>query len=412
MSRILVVDDDPLVLEHARLCLGRAGHAVLTAADGEAGLRLARENDVDLVISDVYMPGMDGFGLAGALRECLGPCPPPVIFMSSVEDRTSYRRAFGLRAADFLIKPVSCEDLCRCVQQRQEQAAADRKPAGVRVAGYRTVRPLGEGGSGSVHLAVRTRTGEECALKTIVIPESLDGQAAVIARFQSECAILEGLDDPGVARVIDHGVDDNCLYIAMEYLPGGSLARELGKPFPAERALEECRQVARALGTLHASGVVHRDVKPSNLMRRADGGLALVDFGIARRVESHDLTTHGHVIGTPAYMSPEQFNGERADARSDIYSLGCVLYEMLTGERAFRAETMPALFAAHVAGPRPALPEPLAYLQALLDRLLAIARKDRFPDGASVAVAMEALASQARLRRERVATFGSVDLEV
>jgi serine/threonine protein kinase len=411
MSRILVVDDDSVVRDHARLCLRGAGHEVQTAANGEEGLRLASPGAFDLIVSDVYMPVLGGFGFTDRLRERDGPGTPPVVFMSSIEDRANYRRAFGLQAADFLIKPIPCEELRRVVRERLEAVVPAVPFPAARVRGFRLLRALGKGASASVFLAVRESTGQECALKIVHLPDEEAEQGTVIERFLSECTILEGIVEPGIARVYEHGVADDCIYIALEYLPGGDLVRELGKPLPVARALDECIQVARALGTIHARGIIHRDVKPGNLMRRADGSLALVDFGIARR-EEHHLTTVGRMLGTPTYMSPEQFSSARCDARSDVYSLGCLFYQMLTGERAFRADTFPALFAAHTTGPRPQLPRPLALFQPVLDRMLAVDPDARYPEGNSVAMALEGLREEFRRRQRRSDTLSNFDLEI
>ena len=411
MSRILVVDDDSIVLDHACLCLGAAGHVVETAANGEAAFRLATAGRFDLVFSDVYMPVLDGFGFAERLRDRDGPLAPPVVFISSIEDRANYRRAFGVRAADFLVKPISCAELRRTTQERLGRPKAHEPPPMADVPGFRILRPLGTGASASVFLALREKTLQQCALKIIHLPLEAREQRCVVERFLSECAILEAIDDPGIARVYEHGVADDCLYIALEYLPGGDLVQELRRPMPLEQALDECIQIARALGAIHARGVIHRDVKPANLMRRADGSLALVDFGIARR-EEDSLTMQGQVLGTPAYVSPEQFSSERADARSDVYSLGCVFYQMLTGERAFPAETVPALFAAHTSGPRPVLPGPLAVLQHPLERMLARDRDERFTNGHDVAMAMQGLREEFRRRRHRSDALSNVDLKL
>jgi eukaryotic-like serine/threonine-protein kinase len=411
MARILVVDDDSAVLEHAVLCLGRDGHRVSTASNGEEGWARLCAGAFDVVVTDVYMPALGGFGLADRLRQRDGTAAPPLIFLSSIEDRANYRRAFGLRAADFLVKPVSCDVLRRSVLDRLEASALEAPPGAIAVPGFRILRRLGEGASGDVFLALDERAGRHCALKIIRLPQDPGEQESVIERFQGECTILEGIDCEGIARVYQHGVADDCLYIALEYLPGGDLVESLRSPIAPERALDEIGQVARALAAIHARGIVHRDLKPANLMRRADGTLTLVDFGIARR-EQHDLTSHGQVLGTPSYMSPEQFLGERVDARSDIYSLGCILFQMLTGERAFSADSYPALHAAHTTGPRPRLPEKLAYVQPVLDRMLALDREARLADGREAAEALEPLRRHVQRRRERDKALSSLDLEI
>lgn len=389
-SRILVVDDDPVVLEHAALCLHADGHDVVTAMHGEEGLQLALAGSFDLVFLDVHLPGLDGFAIADGLRAKKGPSAPPVVFMSGIEDRLNYRRAFALRAADFLIKPVGCHDLRRSVAEHPRRVPLPRQPQAAQVPGFCIERSLGSGSTASVVLATRLATGEACALKMILLPEDAEDQAQTIRRFDREFAILEALDHPGIARVLEHGVADDALYIAMEYFSGGDLGSVLRAGLPYDRAIDAAGQVARALGYLHANSVIHRDLKPSNIMLRPDGSLALVDFGIARR-ESLHRTAHGQICGTPTYMSPESALG-RTDARSDIYSLGCVFFEMLTGRRAFAADTLPQLLEAHRGGARPRLSDDLAHWQGVMERMIALDPGDRYRDGEEAARAIEAAA--------------------
>lgn len=144
------------------------------------------------------------------------------------------------------------------------------------------------------------------------------------------------------------------------------------------------RQIAEGLSTVHAQGIVHRDIKPANVMLRKDGSIALVDFGIAKELDAANaLTLHGETLGTPHYMSPEQINSMPLDARSDLYSLGAVFYEMLTQERLFVGDRMESILMQHLHSPRPALPSNLRILQPLLDMLLAINPADRPPDASS-----------------------------
>jgi eukaryotic-like serine/threonine-protein kinase len=158
----------------------------------------------------------------------------------------------------------------------------------------------------------------------------------------------------------------------MEYFSGGDLRSRMNGPLPWRDALVYVRQLAAALGALHDIGVLHRDVKPGNVLLRDDGSVAFIDFGLARQLDlESDITGRGAIFGTPHYMSPEQGHGLTLDGRSDLYSLGVVLYEMLTGVKPFRAETPLAVIYMHANEPLPGLPPTVAHLQPLLDALLA-----------------------------------------
>jgi serine/threonine protein kinase len=165
----------------------------------------------------------------------------------------------------------------------------------------------------------------------------------------------------------------------MEYFPDGSLVEVIARGLSERQALSLLAQAANALREVHSRGIVHRDIKPGNLMVRADGGIVLADFGIAKRLDD-DLarTRQGELYGTPYYVSPEQIGGRPATAQSDIYSLGIIFYEMLTGRRPFEAESVSELITLHVGAPRPKLPAALADYQALLDRMIAVEPRDRY----------------------------------
>jgi serine/threonine protein kinase len=207
---------------------------------------------------------------------------------------------------------------------------------------YNIVGKLGQGGMGTVYLAEHVRMGRRCAVKVmnpILLndPDSLD-------RFTREAKNASMLNHPHVAAIYDFGeTADGIIYLAMEFVEGESLAAVLGRMhgLPEQQALELGSQVADALGAAHEIGIVHRDLKPDNIMlcQSKTGTLRVkvVDFGIAKAMQgsSQTVTRTGYVVGTPAYMSPEQILGDPLDGRSDLYSLGCILYEMLTGERAF-----------------------------------------------------------------------------
>jgi serine/threonine-protein kinase PpkA len=264
-------------------------------------------------------------------------------------------------------------------------APAKAEPALV-VDGYKVVRMIGEGGMSKVYLAVHEASGQEHVLKLINIVVT---SADLLQRFVQEHALISQVQHPNVARIYGHGLTATHAYIAMEYFPGGDLRPQIKKGIPIERALSYLRQIALALNAIHAQGIVHRDLKPDNLMLRADGSLALADFGIAKKLsENMSRTRHGEIVGTPFYLSPEQVRGEPVDQRADLYALGVIFFEMLTGDKPFKAESPEELLYKHLHAEVPALPSALWRLQPILDQLLAKRREDRFSTATEVLVAI------------------------
>ena len=229
---------------------------------------------------------------------------------------------------------------------------------------YQIVAPLGEGGMAAVFRAYQPGMERYVALK--ILPRVFADDPAFSARFQREARILAQLQHPHILPVFDFGQAEGYSYIVMPYVPSGTLTDTMqGEPLPLPRIRQVVSQVGDALSYAHGRGLVHRDVKPSNVLIDERGNCLLTDFGVARMVESSvNLTATGTVVGTPAYMSPEQGAGREIDTRSDIYSLGIILYELATGRVPYRAETPIAVVFMHVSAPlpmprslNPALPE-------------------------------------------------------
>jgi tRNA A-37 threonylcarbamoyl transferase component Bud32 len=220
------------------------------------------------------------------------------------------------------------------------QATSTRYPPGTLLGGrYEVIRPLGWGGMAEVYLTSDRLLGRQVAVKVIL--ERYAGDEQFASRFRREARAAASLNHPNVVAVHDVGTHDGNPFIVMEHVPGRTLAEVVhdGGPMPADRAAEIGEAAARALGAAHAAGIVHRDVKPGNVMVTADGRIKVLDFGIARALRWTPLTDTPAVQGTVEYMAPEYVRGEGADGRSDLYSLGAVLYELLTGRPPFTGDS-------------------------------------------------------------------------
>ncbi len=239
---------------------------------------------------------------------------------------------------------------------------------------YAVERPLGHGGMATVYLAQDHELGRSVAIKVLGAPLALD--ADFVGRFRREATIVARLSHPNIVQIFDLGEEENRLYIVMEYVEGVSLAGLLAreKRVAPEQAVELARQACLALDCAHTEGIVHRDVKPANLLLRADGTLKVADFGIARSDQVTSQTQAGTVLGTASYLAPEQAAGETVTLRADLYSLGAVLYELLTGQPPRKIESLAELAALHSWPIRPVrelAPEVPEDLEAAVMRCLA-----------------------------------------
>jgi serine/threonine protein kinase len=251
------------------------------------------------------------------------------------------------------------------------------------VPGYTVVHIIGQGGQAQVFLAEREHDGLRVALK--VLNRKLRNDPVFLERFVREYKLVASLNSNYVARIYDQGFSGDFPYIAMEFLPSGTLAARIREGLTARAALRIASQIAQALDTIHSHGIVHRDLKPANILFRADGRPVIVDFGLARDMRINStLTVAGQFLATPRYMSPEQCLGNSVDARSDLYSLGAMLYEMMTGNKIYDHAHSADVIAMHVHAPVPQLTGMLSVHQPLLDRLLAKNPEDRFRSAAEV----------------------------
>ncbi len=252
---------------------------------------------------------------------------------------------------------------------------------------YRLVTLLGSGGFSEVWRGEDTALGRMVAVKLLTSPAD---QSDLLARFDREARTLAGLRHPNVVAVFDAGADQGVPYVVMELLAGPGLDGLLAMRgrLPVDLALDYAGQAASGLAAAHAAGVVHRDIKPANLVLDGDGTLKVVDFGIARQASASAVTAAGVTFATPAYLSPEQAAGRPAEPRSDLYSLGCVLYEMLAGQPPFSGDHPMATVHQHLNAPVPAVREHRPDVPPVVDQLLAalLAKnpEDRPPDAATV----------------------------
>jgi len=280
------------------------------------------------------------------------------------------------------------------------EAEASRRFGSVRIPGYRCVRRLAGGSVSQLYLAESEKAGSLIVIKVTPSVRDESGVDQSFERFLQEYEIAHRLHHTSIVRCHELGVADDHAYLAMEYFPEGALRRRLRSGISPADALDIAAQIAAALAALHEAGALHRDLKPGNVLMRGTQRIALSDFGLAKHAAiDMEITDPGIIFGTPHYMSPEQGHGEPVDERSDLYSLGVILYEMLAGEKPFTDSNPMAIIYKHRHQPVPRMPAGVAGWQPLVDKLLAKKPVDRY---ASAEVA-EAVLNQAALQARTAA---------
>jgi len=284
----------------------------------------------------------------------------------------------------------------RLVAARRAQPGYDERYrfGSVMIRGHRCIRQVGKGGMCTVYLAESERTGNMVVLKVFSQVPDVTERLIGFDRFLQEYEIVANLEHEHIVRIHDLGVADDHAYIAMEHCPHGDLRQRMRQRVAPDLALRYLREIASALDAIHSVGVLHRDLKPANIMLRNDDSVCLIDFGLAKAgAFDVDLTGVREIFGTPYYMSPEQGHAELIDARSDLYSLGIIFYEMLTGEKPYRGNSAMEVIYKHRREPLPALPAQLGAHQAIAHKLLAKAPADRFQSARALLEATAALAA-------------------
>ncbi|MGI9247557.1 MAG: protein kinase domain-containing protein [Woeseiaceae bacterium] len=363
--------------------------AIITAYDPTAAGHLPDEfsgagNDI-ILLGD--RQGEERDGIDTLKRFVARSGFPPIVYFGSEEDEQEARKLapdayFSRNHIKHNALIVRLSDVLRA---RREVASTDslfmgdlRTGIHPLIKGYRLIKKLGATELSGVYLAERDSTNLLIVLKVLRQRAEHDDSIGVFDRFLQEYETIAEMNHPNIVEIYDLGVADDHAHIAMEYLDGGDLRHEIDQGIRQEDAIKYMRQIGSALSAVHAKGVLHRDLKPGNIMLRKDGSAALIDFGLAKRAKlESEITGKGEIFGTPYYMSPEQGHGTGVDERSDIYSLGVIFYEMLTGKKPFKADTAMGIIYKHAHSPIPLLPARLAQHQVLVNMMLAKAPDDR-----------------------------------
>jgi hypothetical protein len=260
------------------------------------------------------------------------------------------------------------------------------------IRGHRCIRQVGSGGMCKIYLAESERAGTLVVLKVFSQVPDVSERFVSFDRFLQEYEIVAGLNHKNIVRIYDLGIADDHAYIAMEHFPAGDLRQRMRTPVTPATALGFVQQIASALEAIHSVGVLHRDLKPANVMLRVDGTVSLIDFGLAKaNDEDISLTGTREIFGTPYYMSPEQGHAEIIDARSDLYSLGVVFYEMLTGRKPYNGATAMEVIYKHKRAELPEIGPQFAAYDGLMRRLLAKAPGDRYQSAGELLAAISTL---------------------
>jgi len=309
--------------------------------------------------------------------------PTPPLHVATHTGASLAKAAMAALAAHTPTASASASAAAAKADAAKEQAREPKPvaPENHQIPGYTILQKIGESEAAAVYLAIADDLGHNCALKISKRKHSTGdtadtGQRSIM--FQREFEAIAALDHSSIIDLFDYGIHEGVEYLAMEYFPCGDLKARLQNPLTADEAIDFLKEIARSLKVVHDAGIIHRDLKPPNVMLRDNGNVVLIDFGLARSLLSGEGSTRTGVLrGSPYYMSPEQAQGEALDARTDLYSLGVILYEMLAGKKPYLGASAIDVLQQHVMAPVPELPVHHLGYQPLLERLMSKSREQR-----------------------------------
>ncbi len=406
-ARILILEPDPDSRSRLRDLVVKVLPGTSVQASNLA-LEDAVSDATQLKGFDVLLVGCD-FATDGSAENATliavrtlstDPDGPAVVLLP--EGGSEYTAAQAIKAGAFEYIPkhsMGREQIVTAVHK----ATFERQPAGgpgaanngdtagpLALFGYDIRRRLTHHDSISVHIAYSAERNSAVVLKVLRRDHGAISRDRNFECFVKEFKLLHDIDDPAVPKIYDFKVTQQYCYIAMEYFLLGHLGHALGRDLEVKNALLIATKIARALSIIHTAGVIHRDLKPTNIMMREGGTVALIDFGISRATELQiPDTVSDSIRGTPYYMSPEQAQGLPTDGRADLYALGVILFQMLSGSKPYVGDTPQEILEQHCLAPIPRLPDRLGHYQGIVDQLLAKEPQQRMSSARELIEALE-----------------------